>query len=279
MRSFTAWTIGLIMILASGMIDAAKAENIDIPSIGGLKVTAGEAFTIPGATNSIAFRFKDGRIAVTGGDQGIWSHDGGQTWSEGPKGPATKTAIDLGGGEILAFGSGTNQRDDGLYELGLARSTDNWATQRSEKAIFDIPRATFCGGDDGDTHEGLIVHHGAIELNNGDLMITMYGNYQGDDELGDAYPVEFGLRKYRTVVVTSSDKGKTWGDPVTVAYQHMLARGLDDDSSVVSYRVVPAVTQEGFCEADLTRAPNGDIICMMRSGGRTPAYAANPSNT
>jgi hypothetical protein len=49
-----------------------------------------------------------------------------------------------------------------------------------------------------------------------------------------------------------------------------------------------ASMQEGFNEADLTRAPNGDIICAMRSGGRlgirkapifpTPLYISRSSD-
>jgi hypothetical protein len=53
----------------------------------------------------------------------------------------------------------------------------------------------------------------------------------------------------------------------------MLCRGTDPDSHATITAVVPAVTQEGFCEADLTRAQNGDILCAMRSGGRISKYA------
>jgi hypothetical protein len=33
------------------------------------------------------------------------------------------------------------------------------------------------------------------------------------------------------------------------------------------FTIVPAVTQEGFAEADLAIAPNEDVVCVMRSGG------------
>jgi len=285
------FTFALIYLFVTSLATpAAAAEQFKfpLPHISGLKVTAGDTFVIPGASNSIAFRFRDGRIVVVGKDHGVWSIDGGRTWTKGPRGPMSKTVIDLGSGEILMFGSSSSARDDGRYELPVVRSIDNWQTQTDELALFNIPRATFCGGDDGARHSGMIAHHGVLQLKNDDLMITMYGNYQGDNELADAYPVEFNMRKYRTIVVFSSDRGKTWGHPVTVAYKRMLARGLDSDSSVISYRDVPAVTQEGFCEPDLTRAPNGDIICMMRSGGRigvgnvpifpTPMYASRSSD-
>jgi hypothetical protein len=53
-----------------------------------------------------------------------------------------------------------------------------------------------------------------------------------------------------------------------VAYDRQLARGTDPDSSVQTTATAPAVTQEGFCEADLVQAASGDLVCAMRSGGR-----------
>ena len=77
----------------------------------------------------------------------------------------------------------------------------------------------------------------------------------------------------------------------------MLGRGIPEDhrqlglsippSRVSPTAVVPAITQEGFREADLTLAPNGDLICVMRSGGRnagsatlfpTPLYCSRSSD-
>jgi len=244
------------------------AWEVSVPTIRGLQVEQGETILIPGATNTICCQLADGRIVVAGDDRGIWSEDGGREWAPGPVGPPGKTTIDLGDGEVLGFGQSTTRRPDGLYQLGLVRSTDNWETTAPETAVFDLPLATSCGSDDGDACGGLIMHHGIIRLSDGRLMATMYGNYQGDSEMADGYPVALNLRKRRTVVVFSSDRGRSWGDPVTVAYGVMLGRGPDPDTRVLSYELVPAITQEGFCEADLVRAPNGDILCAMRSGGR-----------
>jgi hypothetical protein len=217
------------------------------------------------------FRFADGRIVI-GNEKGpdVWSHDGGKTWKEGPKGPAGKTVFEPRAGEILVMALGSSPHKEGYHEIKTVRSTDNWATTKTEMVRMDVPEAGAMGTDDGRRNEGMRIHHGMIRLKNGDLMMSLYGNYRGDTELADAYPEEFKTRKYRTVVVTSSDNGHTWGQPVTVGYQHMLARGLDPDSGKLSYATVPAVTQEGFCEADFTRAPNGDLVCAMRTGGRIP---------
>jgi Neuraminidase (sialidase) len=71
--------------------------------------------------------------------------------------------------------------------------------------------------------------------------------------------------KYRTIAVFSGDKGKTWGEPVTVAVASAEA------------------SETGPCEADLARAANGDILCAMRSDGKadqktTPCYLCRSSD-
>jgi hypothetical protein len=111
----------------------------------------------------------------------------------------------------------------------------------------------------------------------------MYGNYEGDTVLCGGYPPAMNQRKYRTVVVFSEDQGRTWGDPILVAYDTMLGRGIPEDHEQVGLSIplslvgptaiVPAITQEGFRESDLTLAPNGDLICVMRTGGRNEAAA------
>jgi len=70
-----------------------------------------------------------------------------------------------------------------------------------------------------------------------------------------------------------------------VAYDKMLGRGIPSDHDMVGKSIpesragrpmaVPAITMEGFRESDLTIAPNGDLICVMRSGGRNPKMGVN----
>lgn len=260
------WTI--CTFLWAAIAGQAFAAEIVVPSVPGLAVQVGQTIPLPGVESAIVHQFDDGRLVVMGPDKGIWSSDGGRTWREGPRGPDDKTTLNLGNGEVLSIYRTSVRRADGKYELVQRRSLDNWTTVQTETALLDTPEATTTGGDAGDQHEGLLMHHGAIKLKNGDLMATMFGNYQGDRIPAAGYPEELKLHKYRTVVVFSSDNGRTWANPVTVAYDRQLARGSDPDSSVQTTAVVPAVTQEGFCEADLVRAANGDILCAMRSGGR-----------
>jgi hypothetical protein len=280
-----AFNVGVLQLI---IFTAAAAESFEtrLPHIPGIEVTIGESVPIPGQDTALAFQFQDGRIVVGSGTAPMWSHDGGHTWMPGPDGPGEKTAIDLGNGEILSIGRNSHRRVDGEFTIHQRRSVDNWQTVTSEEAILHMPMASSTVTGDGTRVDGFLFHHGILRLANGDLIGTMYGNYEGDALLCDGYPPELNQRKYRTVVVFSTDKGHTWGNPVLVAYDRMLGRGIPDDP-LRPTAVVPAITQEGFREADLAQAPNGDVICVMRSGGRngenttifpTPLYCSRSSD-
>jgi hypothetical protein len=266
----------------------AQSFDTKIPDIPGIDVEMGKSILIPNqekVKTALAFRFHDGRIVVGKKSNSYWSYDNGHTWEPGPENIFEKATIDMGNGEILSLGRNTKRRPDGRFDAKIIRSIDNWETVNQEKAIVDIPRASFTVTGSGGRVDGFLFHHGILGLKNGDLIASMYGNYEGDVELCAGYPAELGQRKYRTIVVFSKDKGKTWGDPVLVAYDKMLGRGIPDDhhmvgksipeSRVSRTTVVPAVTMEGFRESDLVQAANGDLICVMRSGGRNPVPEAN----
>ena len=285
-------TFIIVTLALSLMVPVASAQSfkITVPDIPGIKVIPGKSVLIPGRKSAVAFQFKDGRIVVGGG---AWSYDKGHTWKVGPSGPGTKVAIDLGSGEILTIGRNSKRRADrnsrrradGKFVLHQHRSLDNWKTVKNEETVLDIPQASSTVTGSGQRIDGFLFHHGILKLPNGDLIGTMYGNYKGDVILCDGYPPEFNQRKYRTVVVFSKDNGHTWGDPVLVAYDRMLCRGIPADHMMVGHgiprsrvsatTVVPAITQEGFREADLVQAPNGDLVCVLRSGGRNPGGGVN----
>jgi hypothetical protein len=271
--------------------------EINIPDIPGIEVQVGKSVEILGPESAVALQFRDGRIVVGQGNESMWSHDGGNTWKSGPAGPGEKVAIDLGDGEILSISRNTRRREDDKFIGRQRRSLDNWETVMNEESLLEIPRVspTITGG--GDIIDGFLFHHGIIQQAQGDLIATMYGNYEGDVILCDGYPPILNQRKYRTIVVFSKDKGKTWKNPVLVAYDRMLGRGIPDDHPMAEKgllneivkptALVPAITQEGFREADLIEAPNGDLLCVMRSGGRnggtttlfpTPLYCSRSTD-
>ena len=275
-------------ILFIGITVHAQSFQIAVPDIPGIDVTVGESIPIPTkgkVKTAQAFKFKDGRIVTGTGENSMWSYDNGLTWQTGPKSRIDKTALDLGNGEILSIGRNSKRRPDGKLSLRLLRSTDNWNTMETEQAELDIPNASYTVTGSGGRVDGFLFHHGLVQLPNGDLVGSMYGNYEGDVLLCAGYPTELNQRKYRTVVVFSKDKGKTWGDPVLVAYDKMLGRGIPLDHDMVGKSIpesragrpmlVPAITMEGFRESDLTIAANGDLVCVMRSGGRNPNMGVN----
>jgi hypothetical protein len=243
-----------------------KPVEIAVPEIPGLDVRVGETVPIlPGITYAATFQFADGRIACGSGEVWRWSADGGRTWTAGPHGPGNAT-IELGNGEMLSLGFNTKRRADGKYTLEQKRSLDGWKTVTTEEGVYDIPDSVPCGGDAAETNDGFLIDHGVLRLKNGDLMATAYGTYKGDTSVPADYPFDqFHFYRYRNIVVFSADKGRTWGNPVTVAYS--------DD---------PKMTQEGFDEGDLARAADGDILCVMRSGGsfgkHYPSYICRSSD-
>jgi hypothetical protein len=275
----------------------AQSSEVKIPRIQSMNVEMGESVPILGAKSASVLQFEDGRIAVGQGKEVSWSYDRGHTWKSGPEGAFDKTSVDLGKGEILCIRRGSQRRVDNKFTLRVQRSRDNWKSVTEEEAVLDIPNASFTATGGGEIVDGFLFHHGILKLNGGVLIGTMYGNYEGDNVLCDGYPPELNQRKYRTVVVFSHDNGHSWGDPVLVAYDKMLGRGIPDDYSLLgksipkanakATAIVPAITQEGFREADIVRAQNGDLLCMMRSGGRngesvnlfpTPLYCSRSTD-
>jgi hypothetical protein len=240
------------------------------------------------------------------------SFDDGKTWTyhEGPSddpvnfgpgtGPEEAVVQFRDNGEILSIAATSLQvkrnipgNEDFFAErpnllnirerhyLNQRRSMDGWLTAKREAAPLDTPNAAVLIGDDGGSSPGFLLHHGIIELPNGDLLATMYGNHKEDqveDNRALGYPPSFKMYKTRVIAVRSSDRGRTWGRERVVATRWMLGRDEGESASTSGDMRVAAITQEGFNEADLVVAPNGDILCLMRSGGRistrtAPIYA------
>jgi hypothetical protein len=242
----------------------------------------------------------------------LWSFDDGKTWTyhEGPSdnpvnfgpgtGPEEAVVQFRDNGEILSIGAtslGVKRNIPGneaffqerpnlvnakeRHYLNQRRSTDGWLTAVREAAPLDTPNAAALTGDDGGSSPGFLLHHGILELPNGDLLATIYGNNtedQTEDNRALGYPPSFKMYKSRVMVVRSSDRGRTWGRERVVATRWMSGRDGGGDASTSGDMRVPAITQEGFNESDLVLTPNGDLLCLMRSGGRistrtAPIYA------
>jgi hypothetical protein len=275
--------LNILFILLLNPFIHSQTYQIKVPDIPGIKVEVGQTITIPATEpvkTAVAFQFKDGRIVSGTKGNSLWSYDGGYTWQKGPESHLNKTMIELENGDILSINRNTQRKSNGMFKGNQFRSSDHWKTITKEESEVDVPGATFTVTGGGSRVDGFLFHHGILELDDGKLIASMYGNYQGDKEYCAGYPTELNQRKYHTIVVFSEDKGRTWGNPSHVAYNTMLGRGIPDDHDMVGKSipvsvvertaVVPAVTQEGFRESELVKAPNGDLLCIMRSGGRNP---------
>ena len=228
--------------------DKPEKEALRMPDIPGLEVTIGETIEIiPGARYTSLFKFRDGRLSVGG----KLSTDAGKTWTPGPG--AHVGAFEFADGEVISPGFNTKRLGEGVFGVPLSRSKDGGKTFTAETARLKIPEGTGGTGDDGKRYEGPCVDHSIVQLRDGSLLMAMYGYFESDTVLCPAFPPEWKLYKYRTWVVRSTDRGKTWDYWTTVAYD-------------------PQVGCESFCEADLLTLPDGDILCFMRTGGSPPKY-------
>ena len=95
-------------------------------------------------------------------------------------------------------------------------------------------------------HKGKIV-----QLPNGDLLATLYGNFKGDAQ-------------YRTMIVRSTDSGQTWQFHATAAYDPK-----DPDPYLVG-------SYSGYCEPSLALLSNGQLLCIMRTQGAQYAGEYRP---
>lgn len=230
-----------------------EQPQISKPDVAGLEVRIGETQTIvPGGSYMSMFKFNDGSIVV-GGKR---SSDAGKTWQSAPG--FHVGAFQFPDGEVVQLGFKTKKanRDD-YFSTDLTRSTDNGLKLKTETTTIHIPEATGGSGDDGSRFEGPVADHAILQLRDGSLMAAMYGQFKTDRVPVSTMPAKWGCFKYRTFVVRSTDRGRTWDYLATVAYD-------------------PSVGLESFCEPDLLTLPDGDILCFMRTGGSdgkfTPLY-------
>ena len=186
------------------------------------------------------------------------SHDHGQTWTSFPPKPG-ENGLDLEGGglqlrdgTIIALDTFvTPGKKPGQGEGQLYTSNDDWHTLQGPIDItFDLPGVNFTGSSDdgGHPHTAVRLHRRILELPNGDLLTTIYGWFQGDNTPAGYMPT---MRKTRTVLVRSTDRGHHWTLVSTIA-----ADGT--------------VGTEGFGEGVLARINQGPhtgrLICQMRTG-------------
>jgi hypothetical protein len=188
----------------------------------------------------------------------VISRDGGKEWNEfklkeGDNGVNIEGGvIQLKDGTILALETYvTPGEKPGTGEGLLYFSKDDWRTLEGPVNItFNIPGANFYGSSDdgGRPHAAMRLHRRIIELPNGDLLTTIYGWLDGDNEPSGYTP---SMKKTRVMLFRSTNKGRHWDLVSTVA-------------------VDPTVGTEGFGEPVLACINHGKhkgrLICQIRTG-------------
>ncbi len=88
---------------------------------------------------------------------------------------------------------------------------------------------------------------GLLELEDGTLLLSLYGNSDGDQVRipNPLAPLEDGYLKNRVIIVASTDRGSTWSYRCTLSYH-------------------PGLGNEGQNESDLIQLPTGDLLAVPR---------------
>jgi len=223
---------------------------VTAPDVPGLDVEQGETVPIvPDKRYGNLFRFADGTVQV-GGKR---SKDGGKTWFDAG-GPGVG-AFQFPDGEVIQLDYRTHAGDKpGWYVSNLTRWNADGETLPTLKARLHVPEFVPMIDDDGSVRDGPWCDHSIVQLRDGSLLAACCGTFASDTTPITSYPPEFGAKKYRGWVCRSTDRGLTWEYYATVTAD-------------------PDLGTEGCNEMDIVRAPNGDLLCLFRTGGSR----SNPS--
>jgi hypothetical protein len=219
-----------------------------------LTLAVGPQVQIPGSggAGGFAAQLDDDTVVLAGGARSLCSRDGGKTWQDGPV-LGTQFVPCRDDTVIGTAGTAGTTGERGQYELTVYASTDHARTSQRWTAPLVVPDAAeHTVGDDFKQRSSLTICNGIVELADGALVATAYGNFRTDSVpikgFGNA-----GLCMYRTYTIRSNDGGKSWAYDATIAYDG-------------------ATGQESFCEASLVNLGNDELLATMRTGRYAPMH-------
>jgi hypothetical protein len=183
--------------------------------------------------------------------RGHRSSDGGVTWTLGPH-TGTWTAFEFCDGTLFELGYHSRPGPTNTWVTDSYRTPPD-GERVKETTVLRVP-APPNKGDDSHTY-GPCLGHGVVEMDDGSLIATAFGRLEGDDVRVPAF--EWEAYKYRTFLVRSTDRGRTWDYVTTIARD-------------------PEIGIESFCEPWLLRLPDGELLCFMRTGGYMSAEKYTP---
>ena len=211
------------------------------PSVTELDITVGDRIdlgTLPGNV---------GQLVVTRSGTMILcdrrSTDGGRTWEPAHPLSAEGAYGQLRDGTVMQVAGQARFADPraGTSTLEVSVSTDEWRTVDTFSAPLHVPLAT-----------NFTPVRGFRELPDGRILITLYGNLEGD-RVWTASPVaaelihRYNWFKNRVIVAESADRGRSWRFLATVSYH-------------------PELTPMGTNESDLIALADGRLFAAMRCG-------------
>ncbi len=258
-RAFSA----LLAALLAGAATLAD-EKFNDPTI---KVTVEPPVVIPVGFSSKVHTLADDSLFV----RGYRSTDGGRTWGV----PSTSvraafndkwhhiTGCVLRDGTYVGIGMKTEFSRLDRHVLKIYTSPDNLKTITGpQDAMLHIPQGMGGYVETGEFGCGTYVDHGMIERRDGTLIATCYGWWWGDEvySMLEKFVPELGMYKYRSWVIASRDRGKTWGVLGSPGYW-------------------PELGPEGMCEPGLVELANGDLLMLFRNGeGAQPCFQSRSTD-
>lgn len=218
----------------------------------------------------------DGKLLINVFDwYGIYSEDGGESWKrcDEMKDSGVGHFVRLADGTYISMGFNNEalhrfdpkiqKKIPFIAKIMRADSIDELrrGEYQCEFVPIDIPDLAIGYGDSGTAEDYFAgcKATGMIQLENGDLIFSMYGQF-GADTTHVSYFESYHFNQYRTWCIISHDNGHSFEYLSTVA-------------DVQTYPVHPAA--EGYCESDLLYLGDGHILCMMRTQGHevySPLY-------
>ena len=218
----------------------------------------------------------------------IESFNDGQTWQPAPNDNPLTTRDPFSGHTSDGFAGGTGRLRDGTLvhmshntQVHLDNGYDRAKGHMHEQFQQDDPTFRFqrASGDGQQLLErfwfkvagmpwgrrSYQVYSPILEMDDGDLLAAMeWCKMLPEDRWrheahGRVWKYLFGV-----FIVRSGDGGRTW-DFVTQ---------FDPDEIKPTYGISDRPVDEGFDEAHMTKLPNGDILCVMRTGSYSPLWQA-----
>ena len=177
---------------------------------------------------------------------GVWSQDGGRTWGE----PVSFRGKHAGGHSWI------RRKDDTCVWLSYftRRIDETTATcnvghsQDGRTYSWSVGKVTFPQAvnewKDGNAH--MVFARSILETSDGSLLASMYGRFAGD-------------KRYRSILVRSTDGGVNWEYFSTMAYD-------------------PNADGEGLCEPCVVQLAGGDLFCIMRVSSGKPMHSVHSSD-